>query len=66
MFVSLKGSGGHQFDIVPGQPDSSILLYRMITQDPGAMMPELGRKLVHKEGVALIRQWIAEMEGGCE
>ena len=61
-----KGSGGHQYDIVPGQPDSSILLYRMLTIDPGAMMPELGRKLVHKEGVELIRQWIAEMEGGCD
>ncbi len=61
-----KGSGGFKYDIVPGQPDSSILLHRMITQDPGAMMPELGRKLVHEEGVALVRAWIAEMEGGCE
>jgi len=26
------------------------------------MMPELGRKLVHKEGVELVRKWIKEMK----
>ena len=26
--------------------------------DSGIMMPESGRKLVHKEGVELIRDWI--------
>jgi hypothetical protein len=25
------------------------------------MMPELGRSIVHEEGVELIRQWIAAM-----
>ena len=29
------------------------------------MMPETGRRLSHKEGIALIRQWIAEMPGDC-
>ena len=61
-----KGSGGHQFDIVPGDPDASILLYRMISTDPGAMMPEIGRKLVHREGIALIRAWISSLDGDCE
>ena len=61
-----KGSGGLKYDIVPGQPQASILVHRMITQDPGAMMPEIGRKLVHQEGVALISQWISEMDGGCD
>ncbi len=60
-----KGSGGHQYDIMPGKPDSSILVYRMLTLDPGAMMPEIGRKLIHEEGVALIQAWIADMEGDC-
>jgi hypothetical protein len=27
------------------------------------MMPELGKRLVHEEGVALVRQWIAAMPG---
>ncbi len=52
------GSGGHNFDIVPGKPQNSILIYRMESKDPGIMMPELGRSLVHQEGVALIRDWI--------
>ncbi len=55
------GSGGLQYDIVPGKPDQSILAYRMASTHPGVMMPELGKRLVPQEGVALIRQWIAAM-----
>ena len=55
------GSGGLAFDIVPGQPDKSILVYRIASTHPGIMMPELGKRLVHEEGVALIREWIAAM-----
>ncbi|WP_245830828.1 SO2930 family diheme c-type cytochrome [Marivirga sericea] len=57
-----KGSGGLKYDIVPGHPEQSILAYRMESTDPGIMMPELGRKMVHKEGLALVKQWINEME----
>lgn len=53
-----RGSGGRLYDIVPGQPDQSILLYRIESRDPGEMMPELGRRLVHREGVQLVREWI--------
>lgn len=60
-----SGTGGLKFSIQPGDPDSSILTYRMASTDPGAMMPELGRSLVHEEGLSLIRDWIAEMEGDC-
>jgi uncharacterized repeat protein (TIGR03806 family) len=56
-----RGSGGRSFDIVPGKPDASILYYRINSDDPGVMMPELGKKLIHDEGVELIRQWINEM-----
>ena len=59
------GTGGRAFGIVPGAPDQSITLFRMETTDPAAMMPELGRALVHEEGVRLVRDWIAAMEGGC-
>ena len=58
------GSGGLQYDIVPGKPDQSILAYRIASTHPGVMMPELGKRLVHEEGVALIRAWIAAMDGG--
>ena len=57
-----KGSGGLKYDIVPGEADQSILAYRMEATDPGIMMPELGRKMVHREGVELVKQWINEME----
>ncbi len=58
------GSGGLQYDIVPGEPDRSIMVYRIASTHPGVMMPELGKRLVHEEGVALIRQWIAAMADG--
>lgn len=57
-----RGSGGLRVDVAPGDPDGSILLYRMLSTDPGAMMPEIGRSLVDAEGVALIRAWIAGMD----
>jgi uncharacterized repeat protein (TIGR03806 family) len=60
-----RGTGDHFFDIVPGQPDASILPYRMASADPGVMMPEIGRSTVHREGVALIRAWIAAQQGNC-
>jgi hypothetical protein len=55
------GSGGLAFDIVPGRPDQSILAFRIASTHPGIMMPELGKRLVYDEGVALIREWIAAM-----
>lgn len=57
-----KGSGGHLYDIVPGDANASILVYRMKTKEPGERMPELGRNLVHEEGVELIQKWINEMK----
>jgi uncharacterized repeat protein (TIGR03806 family) len=56
-----RGSGDRLYGIVPGEPDQSILMYRMVSVDPGVMMPELGRRLVHDEGVQLLREWIATM-----
>lgn len=56
-----KGSGGLLYGIVPGKPDESILQFRISSTHPGIMMPELGRKLVHKEGVELVRQWISQL-----
>jgi uncharacterized repeat protein (TIGR03806 family) len=60
-----RGSGDALFDIVPGAPDQSILLHRMLSTEADVAMPELGRSLVHTEGVALIREWIASLQGGC-
>ena len=57
-----RGSGGHDFAIAPGQPDASIMLYRLESIHPGIAMPEVGRSTVHREGVDLLRQWIAQMD----
>ncbi|SDZ25128.1 conserved hypothetical protein, HNE_0200 family [Lysobacter sp. yr284] len=59
------GTGDHRFGVVPGKPDESILIYRMRSDDPSVMMPELGRSVVHEEGVQLIRDWIAAQQGQC-
>lgn len=56
-----RGSGNRPYDIVPGKPGESILLYRMESTDPGVMMPEVARKVVHQEGIALIREWIEKL-----
>ena len=60
-----RGSGGRKASIVPGRPDESILMFRMESADPAEMMPELGRTIVHAEGVALVRDWISSLDGDC-
>jgi uncharacterized repeat protein (TIGR03806 family) len=61
-----QGTGDFSFDVVPGQPERSILVYRMQSTDPGAMMPELGRGTAHAAGVELVSQWIREWPGQCD
>jgi uncharacterized repeat protein (TIGR03806 family) len=56
-----RGTGGFEFDIVPGKPDLSIIMFRLNSMDAGIMMPELGKRLIHKEGLELVREWIAAM-----
>ena len=56
-----RGSGGRLVAIAPGHPEASIMTYRMASTEPGVAMPELGRNIMHKEGVALIETWIAAM-----
>ena len=60
-----RASGNDSYSIVPGSPRKSIMVYRMQSTEPDIAMPELGRSLVHKEGVALISQWIKAMDGEC-
>jgi len=36
-------------------------LHRMISTDPGVMMPESGRALSHSEAIGLIGSWISSM-----
>ncbi|MFO0012633.1 MAG: parallel beta-helix domain-containing protein [Planctomycetota bacterium] len=57
-----KGSGGRKYDIVPGKPDESILMYRLEIEDVGARMPNLARNRTFDAGNALIRDWIAGLK----
>jgi len=57
-----RATGSLKYTISPGSPEKSIMIKRMLSKDPGIMMPELGRKLVHKEGVELVSQWIKNMK----
>jgi uncharacterized repeat protein (TIGR03806 family) len=61
-----RGTGDHFFDIVPGNPQDSILPYRLRSSEPGVMMPEQGRTTTHVEGVQLIEQWISAMHSTCD
>lgn len=61
-----RGTGDRSFAMVPGHPEQSIIAYRMDSTDPGEMMPELGRALAHREGSALVQQYIKELVGGCD
>ena len=60
------GTGDRRFGINPGAPEDSIFVFRMQTTDPGSMMPELGRAVPHADGIELITEWIASLNGSCE
>ena len=55
------GNGGLKYDIVPGDPDTSILYFRTDTEQVGAMMPLIGRSLTHQRGAELLHAWIAAL-----
>lgn len=61
-----RGSGDRLVSIHPGQPEASIMTFRMASTDPGIAMPELGRSTIHREGVELIREWIESLDGECQ
>jgi uncharacterized repeat protein (TIGR03806 family) len=55
------------YDIVPGEPDASVLLCRVESTVATVQMPPLGRTQAHVEAAALLREWIAAMEPvGCD
>ncbi len=63
--ANTSGLGGRKFDIVPGHPEQSILVFRATETATSIVMPELGRSLEHVEGVALLSEWVSEMAGSC-
>ena len=57
-----RGSGGLDFDVVPGDPAHSILYYRMASLEGGIAMPELGRAKVDPAGLTAVQRWIGAMK----
>jgi parallel beta-helix repeat protein len=55
------GAGNLHYDIVPGNADASITHFRMNSNETEIRMPEIGRSIIHTEGVQLIRDWINAM-----
>ncbi len=53
--------GNLVYDLVPGKPEESILVARMESTRPKEMMPQIGRSVVHEEGLALIREWVRSL-----
>ncbi len=57
-----RGSGGRIMVVEPGQPDQSILVFRMASDEAGIAMPELGRSVIDEDGLALVREWIGSLD----
>ncbi len=57
-----SGTGSLMYDIVPGKPDQSIMIYRMGSTDPEIKMPEIPNLLPDKAGIQLISEWIASLQ----
>lgn len=57
-----RGAGGIQYDLVPGKPEESVLLYRLASSENGVRMPTLGRTVPHAEGVTFLSEWIKVMQ----
>jgi len=52
--------GEPTYRIKAGDPDRSALVFRMSSRNPLTQMPPLGTKLVDRDALALIKQWIRD------
>lgn len=61
------GAGGFTYDIVPGAPAESIMIFRVSSDDSTIRMPELPVLTVDSLGLDLLTAWIDGMSPeGCE
>ncbi len=59
------GAGGYDYDIVPGEPDLSVMIFRMAATGPQIKMPELAKSVKHEEGTQAVAAWIDTLTGSC-
>ena len=57
----VEAMGPDQRILYPGFPDRSQIYHRANSVQPGIMMPPLAKGLVDAKGVALLREWIQQM-----
>jgi uncharacterized repeat protein (TIGR03806 family) len=55
------GEPGYTYDIAPGSPETSILLYRMSHVGAGQTMPVVGRQTNHVEAISMVGDWIRQL-----
>jgi len=48
--------------IVPGDPAASLVIARVSTRSPTVQMPPMGTHRIDREGVALLTEWIRELQ----
>jgi len=51
--------------ITPGNPDKSVMHFRLNSTNENTRMPLLGRTIVHDEGVELMEDWISSLNQSC-
>lgn len=45
----------------PGSPDTSTIVFRMMSRGDSSQMPPFGTEISHPEGIATVRAWIASL-----
>jgi hypothetical protein len=53
--------GGPFYDLLPGDPEHSLLVARMNVRGTEAQMPRVGTRLVDDRGVGVVKRWIEGM-----
>jgi len=52
--------------IVPGDPQNSVVYFRLHTTEEEYRMPLLGRTLQHEESLSLVEEWINSLTNTCD
>ncbi len=60
-----QGGCGLTYDVVPGDPNNSILHCRLDSTVEAVRMPEIERVLVDTDGLALVTEWLTSLTGSC-
>ena len=58
----LLATAERPYDIVPGHPEKSILVYRIAAEEKAIRMPKLFCQVPHQPGLELVSEWIKNMK----